>query len=60
MQVDRLPGELVRSSAKNTRNLFPVAFLGHPSCWDYMSLKEVAAGGCPEQASWTEELDVLV
>lgn len=50
----------MRSSPKNTRNLFLVVFLGHLSYWDYMSLKEMAAGRCPEQASWTEELDVLV
>lgn len=47
-------------SPKNVRNLFQVVFLGHLSCWDYMSLKEMAAGRCPEQVSWTEELDVLV
>lgn len=50
----------MRLSPKITRNLFQVVFLGHLSCWDYMSLKKMAAGRCPEQASWTEEMDVLV
>lgn len=33
---------------------------GHLSCWDWMSLKKMIAGGYLEQAYWTEELDVLV